>query len=404
MLTLSPAYVRRLRLAGSPPGWRPNLPPVVLAVTPLTICGRMQSLQAPRTSDELATAIVHAEVNARLKRLRTGGPEASPHPSRAPVAEADLPSVARLQEEVMREPWVADVLAMVRRYPTRNVVSYAYVDDLLHPYSVSRFHFAVTRIPVPDPAFRAAGASAPPPARYAYMMRDLGSTNGVYVGDRKIAPNGAWFGPLQDGDVIRVAPKTKLAKQIDATPSDADVRVDNGLSKKDLHTEYVFRSHVDDAARAWWFLQHPPAPVAAAAAAAAAPRGGQKRPRDEPEEKDEGEEDEKVEETAELSREAAETLLREWTCSVCSDLMVDPVALDCGHGYCGACVAKWWDGKPGFEHTCPQCRRVHAGQAVPTRGAAETIRWLVRHCLTTEQRADYRKRERALTQAKKARK
>uniref|UniRef100_A0A8C4W4I1 Zinc finger protein RFP-like n=1 Tax=Gopherus evgoodei TaxID=1825980 RepID=A0A8C4W4I1_9SAUR len=51
----------------------------------------------------------------------------------------------------------------------------------------------------------------------------------------------------------------------------------------------------------------------------------------------------------------AQLFLGELTCSVCLDYFQDPVALDCGHNFCQACINVWWAGvKTDF--CCPECR------------------------------------------------
>uniref|UniRef100_UPI00358FBC45 E3 ubiquitin-protein ligase TRIM8-like n=1 Tax=Myxine glutinosa TaxID=7769 RepID=UPI00358FBC45 len=48
----------------------------------------------------------------------------------------------------------------------------------------------------------------------------------------------------------------------------------------------------------------------------------------------------------------------ELTCTVCLDLLTEPVALACGHSFCHLCVEKYWEtGKVG-EFSCPNCREV----------------------------------------------
>ncbi|CAM4620250.1 unnamed protein product [Leuciscus chuanchicus] len=54
---------------------------------------------------------------------------------------------------------------------------------------------------------------------------------------------------------------------------------------------------------------------------------------------------------------------RVWTeeqfnCPVCLDLPSDPVTIPCGHSYCKACIADYWDneGRKSGTYSCPECR------------------------------------------------
>ena len=61
---------------------------------------------------------------------------------------------------------------------------------------------------------------------------------------------------------------------------------------------------------------------------------------------------------AEMAQQEIQLYRERFCCSICLDLLRDPVTTVCGHSYCKSCINTHWDeGEERGSYSCPQCRQ-----------------------------------------------